>query len=402
MFHVAYLATHPIQYQAPLLRLLAACPELRLQVFFLSDFSVRTHYEASFNRSIQWDVPLTEGYSSELLSRWLIGPCTTLRSHWPVRGIKTKLRKGHFDALWVHGWGHIGLRQAVNAAHALGVPVLLRGESTPDSSLRRGLRRRLRDALCRRLFARCAGFLCIGSLNRQFYRSFGVPEKQMFSVPYAVDNAWFQTRCAEAAPRREALRSELGLAPARPIILFAAKFIPVKAPRDLLAAYLQAFRPEDPARPYLLFVGDGPLRAQLETQAGERAGNDVRFIGFRNQSELPAFYELCDVFVLPSHFEPWGLVVNEVMNASKPVIVSDRVGAAYDLVEPGANGWIFPAGNVEALAKILRKATIDSKQRGLMGARSLARINEWDFAEDTRGLLAALQAVIFRLDQGTR
>ena len=65
---------------------------------------------------------------------------------------------------------------------------------------------------------------------------------------------------------------------------------------------------------------------------------DVRFLGFRNQSEMPAFYDLCDLFVLPSHFEPWGLVINEAMNAGKPVIVSDCVGAAPDLVQTGRNG----------------------------------------------------------------
>ncbi len=394
MWRVAYIAPHPIQYQVPLLRRLAARADLHLHAFFLGDFSLQPHYEAAFNQTFQWDVPLTEGYTSEVLPRLLIGRSTHPRPGWPVVGLKERLRAGRFDAVWVHGWGHLGLRQAVSVGHALGLSVLLRGESTPDGSRVRGWKRRLRDALCRRLFSHCSAFLCIGSLNWQFYRDFGIAEERIFSVPYAVDNVWFQSRCAEAHLHREALRAELGLDPVRPVVLFAAKFIPVKAPGDLLAAYLRAFPAQDHTRPYLLFVGDGPLRPQLETQAGARVGGDVRFLGFRNQSQLPALYDLCDLFVLPSRFEPWGLVVNEVMNAGKPVIVSDQVGAACDLVERCANGWIFPAGNITALADVLREACSDAERRATMGATSLARINEWDFAADERGLLAALRAVV--------
>ena len=78
-------------------------------------------------------------------------------------------------------------------------------------------------------------------------------------------------------------------------------------------------------------------------------GNDVRFLGFRNQTELPGLYDLADLFVLPSRFEPWGVVINEVMNAAKPVVVSACVGAAPDLVQPNLNGWIYPPGDVTAL-----------------------------------------------------
>ncbi len=410
MFRLAYIVTHPIQYQAPLLRLIETNGEIDLRVFFLSDFSLHAHHETAFGKTFKWDVNLTDGYDWEVLPRWVIGRSTPLRSWWPVRRLKERLQAGHFDAVWMHGWAHVGLRQAIRAAHTLGLPVLLRGESAPDPHPNRTLRRRLRDAFCRRLFQRVGGYLCIGSLNQKFYRGFGVPEEKLFPMPYAVDNGWFQARCREAAVRREVFRRELGLEPGRKIILFAAKFIPVKAPGDLVAAYLEArgrsqksvvssqraedgrWKMEDGGKPYLLFVGDGPLRPDLEKQARTLKGNDVRFLGFRNQSELPAFYDLCDVFVLPSHHEPWGLVVNEVMNAGKPVIVSDRVGAAPDLVQHGVNGWIYPHGNVAALSRCLAEAFNGSDLRE-MGRRSLNIINSWDFEADLRGLLAALDFV---------
>ena len=118
-------------------------------------------------------------------------------------------------------------------------------------------------------------------------------------------------------------------------------------------------------------VGDGDRKATLQEQA--RSLNIeplVRFAGFRNQTELPRFYDLCDVFVLPSKLEPWGLVVNEVMNAGRAVIVSDQVGAAADLVRNGENGFVYPAGDVDALTGALRQILSDPEQCRHMGERS--------------------------------
>jgi len=160
----------------------------------------------------------------------------------------------------------------------------------------------------------------------------------------------------------------------------------------LLSAFLKVSGLNESKRPYLLFVGDGPLRAQLETQAGELCGKDVRFLGFRNQTELPALYDLCDLFVLPSRFEPWGLVVNEVMNAGRPVIVSDQVGARPDLIRQGENGWSFPAGDVPALTGCIHKALSDANLRE-MGVISKKIVQAWDFEADIAGLKKALTFV---------
>jgi glycosyltransferase involved in cell wall biosynthesis len=119
----------------------------------------------------------------------------------------------------------------------------------------------------------------------------------------------------------------------------------------------------------------------------------VKFLGFRNQTELPAFYDLCDLFVLPSVFEPWGLVVNEVMNAAKPVIVSDKIGSGHDLVQPGINGDVFPAGDVEALAVKMRPWLLDAGLRARGGAESLRLINHWSFEENIAGMRQGVEAI---------
>lgn len=393
MFRLAYIVSHPIQYQAPLLRYLSRDGEIDLQVFFLSDFSLHEHYEAAFDQTFKWDTTLTEGYSWEVLPGVFSGASRVLSPWSPVGRLRQRLLAGNFDAVWVHGWGHVGLCQAVREAVSLDLPVLMRGESTPATNRHVSIRNGFRDRFYRWLFRQITGFLCIGTRNREFYRQCGVPEHRLFSVPYAVDNEFFQARCSEAAPQRETFRRLLGLQPGRPVILFVAKFIPAKAPEELLAAFARLYgRRSEDAKPYLLYVGDGPLRGKLEEMA-KTFGDAVRFLGFRNQSELPPLYDLCDVFVLPSRYEPWGLVVNEVMNAGRPVIVSDRVGAAPDLVENGDNGFIYPSGEVPTLASRLLQIIESPHLRARMGERSLERISTWDFEADRRGLLEALVKV---------
>jgi glycosyltransferase involved in cell wall biosynthesis len=208
-------------------------------------------------------------------------------------------------------------------------------------------------------------------------------------MPYAVDNEFFRTAAERARPNRERLRAEFGLKPGRAVILFASKMQPHKRAADLLEAYAQ-LSPDA----YLVFAGDGEERTNLERRARDLTLDSIRFIGFRNQSELPSLYDLCDVFVLPSEHEPWGLVVNEAMNAGKPVIVSDRVGAGPDLVEDGINGAVFSTRDTASLADCLRRLIDSPEHRAAMGARALEKVSRLDFAADRDGLLAALDSIV--------
>jgi glycosyltransferase involved in cell wall biosynthesis len=216
-------------------------------------------------------------------------------------------------------------------------------------------------------------------------------------MPYCVDNEYFRSRAVEASLRREELRKELDLKPDTGIILYASKFQPRKRPDDLLEAYRRMLpRFEQERAPYLLFVGEGELRPQLEKIASAQGLERVRFLGFRNQSELPALFDLCDVFVLASMAEPWGLVVNEVMNASRAVIVSDQVGCGPDLVHNGDNGFIVPAGDCDALARALYDTVGNLANARRMGEASRRIISSWSFEQDIAGLCEALDAVLSR------
>jgi len=388
MLRLAYFVSHPIQYQAPLLRRIAAEPDIQLKVFFYSDFSLKAYQDTEFGKLIEWDIPLTEGYDYQFLDCWGSKQWRSWRQQPVARDILKQLKQGQFDAVWVHGWLHICSLQAILAAEQLGIPVLLRGEAHGLKEPTHPVKKWAKKSFLTWLFKKVAGFLYIGKLNYQFYRSYGVSEKSLFPMPYAVDNDFFQKQAMLARTNREALRKSLNLEPNRPIILYTAKLIEKKRPQDLLAAYqlLSSDGVQEP-EPYLLFVGDGILRSRLEAEAKATGWHSIRFLGFRNQSELPAIYDLCDVFVLPSSFEPWGLAVNEVMNAGKAVVVSDKVGCALDLVLEGENGRTFPVGDIAALADALHWGIQHSNSAEDI---SLKRIQSWSFHENLQGLKRAL------------
>jgi glycosyltransferase involved in cell wall biosynthesis len=238
------------------------------------------------------------------------------------------------------------------------------------------------------------GALPIGTLNAEYWRHYLGEDFPLYRMPYAVDNHYFQSRSEEARTGRAELQSELKLDPGRPVILFASKLQARKRCGDLVAAYRNLVTGvEMEQRPYLVIVGDGEERAALERQVAESELEGVRFCGFRNQSELPRFFDLATVFVLPSRHEPWGLIVNEVMNAERAVIVSDDVGCQPDLIEDGVEGCVFPVGDVAALTDALRRVLATPETAVAMGQRGLAKIRTWNFDEDVRGLRRAIAQV---------
>lgn len=395
---LAYLVSHPIQYQAPLLRLLANEPNIDLTVFFLSDFSARSYVDVGFGRPVTWDVDLLSGYRHEVLPA-LGGSERVTRVRPFSHGVAPMIRPDRFDALWVHGYAHPVMLAAVAVAHARGVPVLLRGESHA-SAPRSAPGRVARSLVLTRLFRLADAFLAIGSRNRDYYLAHGVPANRIFSVPYAVDNDFFATQASLAAPRREELRAELGLRPGQHVVLVAGKLIDRKRPGDVLEAYADVVGGSSSSPASLVFAGDGHLKPAL-VQRAERLGlADVMFAGFRGQREMAGLYELANVVVLPSSAEPWGLVVNEAMAAGKPAIVSDAVGCAGDLVVDGSTGFVTPVGDVSALAARMRLLLGDERLRTTMGKAARERVAQWSFTADVAGLREALETVIPRRASG--
>jgi glycosyltransferase involved in cell wall biosynthesis len=374
---VAYLVTHPIHYQLPLLRRIAADPEIELTVFF------QTFHDQPPCSDLPGDIrhevlPALDGHGRPGFFRPL------------SLGLWRRLWRGRFDVLWVHGYARLHHLTAMAVARLAGLRVLVRDEATAVSRPRGALRRLAKRGFFGVLRHLCHGFLSIGSLNAAYYRANGIPEDRLFPVPYAVDNDAFRAGVAAVRARRPELRRQLGLEDGAPVILYVGRLVECKRPGDLMAAFALACADAPHPRPYLLMVGEGELRPALEAEASRLGLDRVRLLGFRAQEHLPAYYDLADIFVLPSAQEPWAMVVNEAMNCGLAVVASDRVGAAADLVRDGENGVVFTAGDVDGLAAALRPLLADPARRQAMAEAGLAIVGDWNLAAAHRGLRQAL------------
>lgn len=395
-WRVAFVNTHPIQYFAPLYAYLTRESGLDITALYLSDFSLRGAHDKGFGQKVKWDIDLLAGYTPTFMGkaasqRKLAGYFSMVAPE-----LWSAITKGNFDAVVIHGHNLAAHQVALAAALASSTPVFQRSE-THLGLHRPPWKEAIRRPLISSWYKVFDGFLAIGSANARYYKSMGVPADRLFSMPYTVENDRFIFAAKQEQAARAATRARLGLAGDAPAILSAAKFDKRKRPDDLLAAFnlLQ----HDGIDAQLVLAGSGAMEQQLKAIVAERGIKNVIFPGFLNQSELPSVYAACDVFVLPADNEPWGLAVNEAMCAGLPVVLSEEIGCAEDLVRTGVNGATFPAGDVPALAAVLRPLLIDDAHRRRAGQASIDRIRTWSYRECGDGLRHAIKAVKARRGQ---
>jgi glycosyltransferase involved in cell wall biosynthesis len=391
---VLTISSHPIQYGAPLFRLMAAHPRLDFQVAYCSLRGAESaNYDAEFGANVQWDVPLLDGY------KWTHIPNRGNGSEtfwsWRNTGLWKFIRQGNFDAVISHiGYVRATFWIAYFAARSVGIPFIFgtdasRIEPRDESKSKLAIKKILWPAV----FSLAGQVLTASSAGRDMMLSLGFPADRVSMTLDTVDNNWWLAQ-ANATDREEA-RGSLGFTPGQKIILFCAKLQPWKCPLDLLRAFASAANAIPGAT--LVFAGDGAQRAELENEAAQLNISDkVRFLGFVNQSQLPKLYKSADLMVIPSRYEPFGLVVNESMLCGCPVIASDRVGAVRDLITPGETGFVYPQGDVEALANTIRQALADPAHLNALRENALARIHSWSPQASAEALVGAIESAISR------
>lgn len=387
MIKVALVTSHPVQYQVPWVRKLAATPDIEITVFYAM-IPDAAEQGREFGVAFKWDIPLLGGYEHVVMNNVAKTPSVTQFGGCDTPEVAQRIRDGGFDAVIVNGWVVKTCLQALIACRRYGVPCIVRGEVN-------GLRPRAawKRFLHRILLNQYRAFLAIGSANRAYYLQCGIPDNIIHLTPYCVENERFAQASADyaEAPGRAALQLRFGLKPDRLTLLFSGKLVEKKRPGDLFAALRSM--PEDAlGRVQLLIVGDGPLKADLQQAAGQLP---VHFAGFLNQSEIAAAYAVADCLVLPSdHGETWGLVTNEAMACSLPAIVSDQAGCARDLITPGVTGDCYPCGDVIALAALIEKYSAAPEHVREMGLAAKQRVFEgYNFDRVVNGVLAALQQI---------
>jgi len=393
-YKLLLVCSHPVQFAAPVWRLMAQHPQLDITMAFCSLQGAEPGVDPEFGVEVAWDVPLLEGY------RWTQVPVKFRR---PLLGrffglvnpgLWKLVRQGNFDAVLVYGYAYLSYWIAILAAKSVGLPVILATDTVRLETPYGGWwwKRWIKRPVIRFIYRHVADIIAVPSTaTRQFLRTLGVPDRQMVLTHYTVDNDFFLNASKHAD--REATRQEWGIPSDAFVVLYCAKVVPWKRPQDLLAAFAD-FRDSDSKlydNAYLVLAGEGQLRQELEREAQTRdIASHVRFLGFVNQSKLPSVYVASNLLVLPSQNEAWGLVVNEAMACGLPVVVSDRVGARLDLVVPGVTGEIYRVGDVLALATIIRGLLSDGEKLDRMKDAARARLSTWSYREHVLGIVDAV------------
>jgi glycosyltransferase involved in cell wall biosynthesis len=392
MIHLLHLVTHPIQYFAPLYRALSKQPGVELTVLFGSRHGLQPSFDKGFGQTIQFDVPLLDGYRHRFLPNIGSGVPDGGFGNFDCPELPAILAEARPDALWVHGWGYRMHWQAIRAARAAHLPYLIRGETNlllkPKYSLR-WLASRVRVG---RMLRAAAGCLYIGSSNRDFYASMGVARSRLHPAHYSIDAGAFAA-CTGSEEMRRQVRADNGTPPGGFVAICSAKAIARKRLQDAIRA-IGRLGPDA----HLWILGDGPLRPGLEALGQTEAPGRVHWHGFVNQSRVPALLAAADVSVMPSEDEPWGLAVNEAMACGLPAICSTGTGCAADLVRPGETGYLYLLGNIEELAKYLERLQADRSACARMGraARDLIQAG-YDVRVTAEQITAAVRSVVVSL-----
>jgi glycosyltransferase involved in cell wall biosynthesis len=389
-FRVLHLCEHPVQYNTILWQMQARHPQLDILVAYCSLQGAVPAVDPGFGVEVAWDVPLLDGYPWTLISSSKSGQNGGGRRELFSKEVWRLVKCGGFDAISL-GYYFPEAWMAILAAKRNGIPIILPTDAHSLESSRAKSKTVLaiKKLIVGRIFRTAAAVITSSSKAEIFLQTLGVSRERIFLGGSVVDNTWWTDRAAQTD--RFALRREWNLPAEAAVALYCAKLQPWKRPGDLLEAFSRA----NVSGSYLVFAGDGPLRAILEQRARDLGVADrVRFLGFVNQTVLPQVYVASDLLVLPSDYEPFGLVVNEAMLCGCSVVVSDRVGARYDLVREGETGSVFPCGDVEALTRILGSLLRDCSRLERMGAAARERMKTWTPEMNVEAFVKAVEMAV--------
>lgn len=385
MKKVAYFLSHPIQYQTPLLQKLSTNENIDLQVIYFTDHTIGG-LDRQFGINVTWDIPLLNGYNYIFLKNYAKNPAVSGKFWGLINwGIFNYLIKNKPDVVIMHGWGYFSNILLLILATILRIKVIMRAESPLKQEKNKG---KLNTFIKKTIIKLCSSFVYIGKENKAFYKSLGVKEHQLFYAPYCVDNERFIETAKTFNRVTDDIRIKYQIPTKNRIALFCGKFINKKRPMDILEAYTL----NSPVNLSFVFVGTGELEDKMRQFVNHHNLTNVYFTGFVNQTELYKYYMSADFFLLPSGYgETWGLVVNEAMVHSLPILISNEVGCTPDLVHEEENGFTYPCGNIKELSnKLSYFSELPSEKLKEMGEKSFEIIQHYSYKETLKGFEKAI------------
>lgn len=393
-YRLLLVCSHPVPYSEPLLGLMAVHPKLDVTVVHCLLGPV---YDSEFRRTIDARTSTSHPYRCLHVPNRALKPGLGGFFGLVNVGLWRLIANGQFDAVAVFGYSYLSFWIASLAARFAGTPLFIGTDATELKHPSGGWwwKRWIKLPLVRFIYGHLADIVLVPSTaSLQFLKRIGVAEGQMVLTPFVADNNYFAHRVSPCV--RERMRDRLGIPSKSFVVLYCGKLAPWKRPGDLLHAFasLAQSDPQAASSAYLVFAGDGILRASLEAEVRSlNLADRVRFLGFTSYDELPSVYAASDLVVLPSEHEAWGVVVNEAMACGISAAVSDRVGARLDLIVPGETGEIFPCGDVQSLVGILQRCIQNPERTQSMAAAGRRRIASWSYGENLQGWVSALDRI---------
>ncbi len=386
---LAIITTHPIQYYAPLFRLLADESKVDVKVFYTWSQAKEIVKDKTFGRDIKWDVPLLEGYDFEFVENISKRPSSNSWLGIDNPELISKIEVFEPDAILVYGWNMKSHFKVLR--HFKGkTPVWFRGDSTLLDE-QKGLKTYLRRFWLTYVYRHVDRAFYVGQANKAYFLKHGLTEKQLVYAPHAVNNSHFYDNDQQSYKKKAAdWKKNLGISEDQVTVVFAGKFEAKKQPNLLIDAVIEANKKrKKPIK--LLLIGNGPLEESLKEQAERQ--NCIRFLPFQNQSKMPLVYRLGSIFCLPSKGpgETWGLAVNEAMASSIPVIVTNKVGGAEDMLIKDYNGYEFEYSNRQELESILINLSIDKLK--IMGANAKLHVENFTLLHTVKAIKKELKMI---------
>ena len=346
MKKLAIITTHPIQYNAPLFRLLSERGVIQVKVFYTWSQSQEGNlFDPGFGKNREWDIPLLQGYSYDFVPNISSRPGSHHFLGVINPGLIDSIISFSPDSILVYGWCFYSHLKTLRYFKGK-IPVYFRGDSTLlQESNRFSIKKILRRIALKWVYKFVDKVFYVGIENKKYFLAHGINENNLLFAPHSVDNTRFNNNTSDFDKKAGDWRTRLGISVSDTVFLYAGK-LEWQKKIDLL---VEAFKQIQDQSLKLVIVGNGPLENEIKRLA--ETDPRVIFIDFQNQSLMPVVYRIGDVFVLSSISETWGLSVNEAMACGRPAIVSDACGCKADLILEGKTGYSFKVNMVDDLSK---------------------------------------------------
>jgi glycosyltransferase involved in cell wall biosynthesis len=386
MKRLAIVTTHPVQYHVPWLIRLAE-KGIQLKVFYTWEQARNgIIYDPGFGRNIQWDIPLLEGYDYQFVKN--ITPRPGTHHFWGIinPGLNKEIEAWNPDCLLVFGWNFYSHLQCMRYFHKK-IPILFRGDSVLLHE-GKGIRTWARRAFLTWVYRHVDYALYVGTHNKSYFLKHGLRPSQLVYTPHAIDVDRFSEPGKASINDVQTWKKELGIPADHISILYAGKLTRVKNP-SFIIDLAEACKGLPVS---FILVGNGHLKAGLQQRSKDN--RQVIFLDFQNQTMMPLVYRLGDILIMPSIKETWGLAISEAMACGRPVMASEKVGCAVDLVQEYKTGISFGVRDIDACVRFLKYVCEDRSRLTEMGINSSNLIKQFTFThivDSIRDVLATIK-----------